>query len=94
VWQAEQQKAHGNGEADPSTHDKENESGGSPASHKRVDSARKSGEGTKEVAAKLLGMTLSQGGDSALSVAAVAEQMEKPGVITPSMGLAKGDPPA
>jgi hypothetical protein len=79
-----QERQDRNGETSPSS---ENE--GSPTSHRRVDSARKSGDGTKEVANKLLGMSLSQEGESALSVAAVAEHMEKPGVITPSMGLAK-----
>ena len=78
-------------DASPSSTDQENESGGSPSSHKRVDSARKTGDGTKEVANKLLGMNLNAATESALSVAAVAEHMEKPGVITPSMGLAKAD---
>jgi len=90
VYQANQPRKEENGEASSSSDDKENESGGSP-SHKRVDSARKTGDGSKEVANKLLGMNLNAATESALSVAAVAEHMEKPGKITPSMGLAKAD---
>ncbi|KIV99827.1 uncharacterized protein PV09_08497 [Verruconis gallopava] len=82
------EKMVGNGEMSPLPDD-ENERG-SPASRRGVDPARKEGDGAKEVANKLLGMTLSQGGDSALSVAAVAEHMEKPGVITPSKGYGNG----
>lgn len=53
-------------------------------SHRRIDSKRGAdGEGSKEVARRTLGMNLHDGG-SALSVAAVAEHTEKPGIITPS----------
>jgi len=53
-------------------------------SHRRIDSKRGTeGEGSKEVARRTLGMNLADGG-SALSVAAVAEHTEKPGILTPS----------
>ncbi|QDS71375.1 hypothetical protein FKW77_002657 [Venturia effusa] len=56
----------------------------SNGNHRRIDSKRETdGEGSKEVARRTLGMHLHDGG-SALSVAAVAEHTEKPGVITPS----------
>lgn len=42
------------------------------------------GEGQKEVARHLLGMSAPDGGESALSVLEVAEQTEKPGVLSPS----------
>lgn len=52
--------------------------------HRRIDSKRGAeGEGSKEIARRTLGMHLQDGG-SALSVAAVAEHTEKPGIITPS----------
>jgi hypothetical protein len=74
-----------NGELSPSSADDE-----SP-SHKRVDSARNKKDGAKEVAQRMLGMSLSpQEAESALSVAAVAEHKEKPGVLTPSVGLQAG----
>jgi hypothetical protein len=78
----------GNGEMSPSSTSGEE----SPtATHKgSVDSAGRSGEGAKEVAGRLLGMSLSRGAESALSVAAVAEHKERPGVLTPSVGLSSG----
>jgi len=55
--------------------------------HRRNDSKRGAdGEGYQEVARRTLGMNLQPGGESALSIAAVAEHTEKPGVLTPSRG--------
>jgi len=63
---------------------KENGDSASPnGNHRRIDSKRSDGDGAKEVARRTLGMNLQDGG-SALSVAAVAEHTEKPGVLTPS----------
>lgn len=57
---------------------------GPNGNHRRIDSKRGTdGDGSKEVARRTLGMNLQDGG-SALSVAAVAEHTEKPGVLTPS----------
>lgn len=48
------------------------------------------GKGLKEVARRSLGMGLSDAGESALSVVAVAAHTEKPGVLTPSLGMQGG----
>lgn len=63
-------------------------------SHRCIDSKRGAdGEGSKEVARRrTLGMHLQDGG-SALSVAAVAEHTEKPGVLTPSRAHDDDDGP-
>jgi hypothetical protein len=50
---------------------------------------RNEGDGRKEVAMRNLGMGLQSAGESALSVLAVAAHTEKPGILTPSLGLQK-----
>jgi SPIN90/Ldb17 len=46
--------------------------------------------GHTEVARRSLGMSVDEGGQSALSVHEIANHTEKPGVVTPSRGLAGG----
>jgi hypothetical protein len=48
------------------------------------------GNGHVEVARRTLGMSVEEGGKSSLSVMEVARHTEKPGVVTPSRGLANG----
>jgi hypothetical protein len=52
-----------------------------------LESEEEAGHGHAEVARRALGMSVDEGGESALSVVAVAAHTEKPGVITPSRGL-------
>jgi hypothetical protein len=52
--------------------------------------ARALGDGMREVARRSIGMSNDEGGESSLSVMAVAEHMEKPGVMTPSRGFGNG----
>ena len=70
---------------DPSEVDTETES----PTNRRVDSVdrKQEGNGAKEVVRRTLGMNLQPAGESALSVAAVAEHTEKPGILTPSRGV-------
>ncbi|KAF2427665.1 hypothetical protein EJ08DRAFT_735895 [Tothia fuscella] len=65
----------------------EDGSAGEEGSETPVD---KVGDGLKEVAMRSLGMGLRDAGESALSVVAVAVHTEKPGVLTPSLGLQHG----
>jgi hypothetical protein len=51
---------------------------------------RHGGDGAKEVAMRNLGMGLQSAGESTLSVLAVAAHMEKPGILTPSLGMQHG----
>jgi hypothetical protein len=48
------------------------------------------GDGYAAVAQRSLGMSVENGGESVLSVLAVAAHTERPGIITPSLGLGGG----
>lgn len=69
---------------------KEDSSEEDAESYSPTGSRRGDGDGQRELAMRSLGMELPSAAASTLSVVAVAAHTEKPGVVTPSLGLRRG----